>query len=173
MPESIRSGEALVWIDSTKVTDQVNALFPFFRNVAYLVQMLALKRFFIVIHKKSLAGWRHPKESIMGFGGMPPKAKKEKAPKEKKPKAEGEKKKGRKKRRSESYSIYIYKVLKQVALENCVQLCLGFVASGSCTRKCESGIELPFSFLVHIMAARTNVLQGSGVSGADHSLNRT
>ena len=48
---------------------------------------------------------------------MPPKAKaakKEKAPKEKKPKAEGEKKKGRKKRRSESYSIYIYKVLKQV-----------------------------------------------------------
>ena len=52
----------------------------------------------------------------MGFGGMPPKAKakKEKAPKEKKPKAEGEKKKGRKKRRSESYSIYIYNVLKQV-----------------------------------------------------------
>ncbi len=48
---------------------------------------------------------------------MPPKAKaakKEKAPKEKKPKADGEKKKGRKKRRSESYSIYIYKVLKQV-----------------------------------------------------------
>ncbi len=47
---------------------------------------------------------------------MPPKAKaakKKKAPKEKKPKAEGEKKKGRKKRRSESYSIYIYKVLKQ------------------------------------------------------------
>jgi histone H2B len=53
---------------------------------------------------------------VMGFGGMPPKAKakKEKAPKEKKPKAEGEKKKGKKKRRSESYSIYIYKVLKQV-----------------------------------------------------------
>ena len=50
----------------------------------------------------------------MGFGGMPPKARKEKAPKEKKPKAEGEKKKGKKKRRSESYSIYIYKVLKQV-----------------------------------------------------------
>ena len=50
----------------------------------------------------------------MGFGGMPPKAKKEKASKEKKPKAEGEKKKGKKKRRSESYSIYIYKVLKQV-----------------------------------------------------------
>ena len=52
----------------------------------------------------------------MGFGGMPPKAKakKEKAPKEKKPKAEGDKKKGKKKRRSESYSIYIYKVLKQV-----------------------------------------------------------
>ena len=45
---------------------------------------------------------------------MPPKAKKEKAPKEKKPKAEGEKKKGKKKRRSESYSIYVYKVLKQV-----------------------------------------------------------
>jgi hypothetical protein len=45
---------------------------------------------------------------------MPPKAKKEKASKEKKPKAEGEKKKGKKKRRSESYSIYIYKVLKQV-----------------------------------------------------------
>jgi len=51
MPESIRSGEALVRIDRTKVTDQVDALFPFFRNVAYLVQMLALKRFFIVIHK--------------------------------------------------------------------------------------------------------------------------
>ena len=50
----------------------------------------------------------------MGFGGMPPKAKKEKAPKEKKPKAEGEKKKGKKKRRSESYRIDIYKVLKQV-----------------------------------------------------------
>ena len=50
----------------------------------------------------------------MGFGGMPPKAKKEKkAPKEKKPKGDGEKKK-KKKRRSESYSIYIYKVLKQV-----------------------------------------------------------
>ena len=48
----------------------------------------------------------------MGFGGMPPKAKKEKAPKEKKPKGEG--KKGKKKKRSESYSIYIYKVLKQV-----------------------------------------------------------
>ena len=62
MPETIRSGEALVRIDRTKVTDQVNALFPCFRNVAYLVQMLALKRFFIVIHKKSLAGWRHPKE---------------------------------------------------------------------------------------------------------------
>jgi histone H2B len=57
-----------------------------------------------------------PLSSAMGFGGMPPKAKakKEKAPKEKKPKAEGEKKKGKKKRRSESYSIYIYKVLKQV-----------------------------------------------------------
>ncbi len=53
----------------------------------------------------------------MAFGGMPPKAKKEKkekAPKEKKPKAEGEKKKGKKKHRSESHSIYIYKVLKQV-----------------------------------------------------------
>ena len=50
----------------------------------------------------------------MGFGGMPPKAKKEKkAPKEKKPKGDGEKKK-RKKKRSESYSIYIYKVLRQV-----------------------------------------------------------
>ena len=58
---------------------------------------------------------RFPKsKAVMGFGGMPPKAKKEKAPKEKKPKAEGEKKKGKKKRRSESYSIYIYKVLKQV-----------------------------------------------------------
>jgi histone H2B len=47
---------------------------------------------------------------------MPPKAKKEKAPKEKKPEAEGEKKPemGKKKRRSESYSIYFYKVLKQV-----------------------------------------------------------
>ena len=49
----------------------------------------------------------------MGFGGMPPKPKKEKKPKaEKKPKGEG--KKGRKKRRTESYAIYIYKVLKQV-----------------------------------------------------------
>jgi histone H2B len=50
----------------------------------------------------------------MGFGGMPPKAKKEKAKKEKKPKAEGAKGGKRKKKRSESYSIYIYKVLKQV-----------------------------------------------------------
>ena len=46
----------------------------------------------------------------MGFGGMPPKAKKEKAKKEKKPKAEGAKGGKRKKKRSESYSIYIYKV---------------------------------------------------------------
>ena len=46
----------------------------------------------------------------MGFGGMPKKAKK--ASKEKKPK--GEKGKKSKKRRTESYSIYIYKVLKQV-----------------------------------------------------------
>jgi histone H2B len=50
----------------------------------------------------------------MGFGGMPPKAKKEKVKKEKKPKAEGAKGGKRKKKRSESYSIYIYKVLKQV-----------------------------------------------------------
>ena len=50
----------------------------------------------------------------MGFGGMPPKAKKEKAKKEKQPKAEGAKGGKRKKKRSESYSIYIYKVLKQV-----------------------------------------------------------
>ncbi len=42
------------------------------------------------------------------------KAKKEKVQKEKKSKVEGEKKKGKKKRHSESYSIYIYKVLKQV-----------------------------------------------------------
>ena len=42
---------------------------------------------------------------------MPPKAAK-KAKKEKKPKKEGAK--GRKKKRTESYSIYIYKVLKQV-----------------------------------------------------------
>ena len=47
----------------------------------------------------------------MGLGGMPPKAAK-KAKKEKKPKKEGAK--GRKKKRTESYSIYIYKVLKQV-----------------------------------------------------------
>ena len=47
----------------------------------------------------------------MGFGGMPPKAAK-KAKKEKKPKKEGGKKS--KKKRTESYSIYIYKVLKQV-----------------------------------------------------------
>ena len=46
----------------------------------------------------------------MGLGGMPPKAAK-KAKKEKKPKKEGGKKK---KKRTESYSIYIYKVLKQV-----------------------------------------------------------
>ena len=45
----------------------------------------------------------------MGLGGMPPKAAK-KAKKEKKPKKEG----GKKKKRTESYSIYIYKVLKQV-----------------------------------------------------------
>jgi hypothetical protein len=60
--------------------------------------------------------WWWNGDGCEGFGGMPPKAKaakKKKAPKEKKPKAEGEKKKGRKKRRSESYSIYIYKVLKQ------------------------------------------------------------
>ena len=48
----------------------------------------------------------------MGFGGMPPKAKSSKPKKEKKPK--GDKKGGRKKRRTESYAIYIYKVLKQV-----------------------------------------------------------
>ena len=48
----------------------------------------------------------------MGFGGMPPKAKGSKPKKEKKPK--GDKKSGRKKRRTESYAIYIYKVLKQV-----------------------------------------------------------
>jgi len=47
----------------------------------------------------------------MGLGGMPPKAAK-KAKKEKKPKKEGGGK--RKKKRTESYSIYIYKVLKQV-----------------------------------------------------------
>eukprot|EP00961_Rhodomonas_salina_P217668 2941725-Rhodomonas_salina.1 len=47
----------------------------------------------------------------MGFGGMPPK-KEKKAKKEKKPK--GEKGKKGKKKRTESYSIYIYKVLKQV-----------------------------------------------------------
>jgi histone H2B len=47
----------------------------------------------------------------MGLGGMPPKAAK-KAKKEKKPKKEGGKK--TKKRRTESYGIYIYKVLKQV-----------------------------------------------------------
>jgi len=45
----------------------------------------------------------------MGLGGMPPK----KAKEEKKPKAEGKGGK-RKKKRTESYSIYIYKVLKQV-----------------------------------------------------------
>jgi len=49
--------------------------------------------------------------SSMGLGGMPPKAAK-KAKKEKKPKKEGGGK--RKKKRTESYSIYIYKVLKQV-----------------------------------------------------------
>ena len=45
----------------------------------------------------------------MGLGGMPPKAAK-KAKKEKKPKKEGGGK--RKKKRTESYSIYIYKVLR-------------------------------------------------------------
>ena len=54
------------------------------------------------------SGW--PASSRMGLGGMPPKAAK-KAKKEKKPKKEGGKKK---KKRTESYSIYIYKVLKQV-----------------------------------------------------------
>ena len=48
----------------------------------------------------------------MGFGGMPPKAKGSKPKKEKKPK--GAKGSGRKKKRTESYAIYIYKVLKQV-----------------------------------------------------------
>ena len=48
----------------------------------------------------------------MGLGGMPPKAAK-KPKKEKKPKAEGKGGK-KKKKRTESYSIYIYKVLKQV-----------------------------------------------------------
>uniref|UniRef100_A0A6T6S2L9 Histone H2B n=1 Tax=Hemiselmis tepida TaxID=464990 RepID=A0A6T6S2L9_9CRYP len=43
---------------------------------------------------------------------MPPKAKSSKPKKEKKPK--GDKKGGRKKKRTESYAIYIYKVLKQV-----------------------------------------------------------
>jgi len=56
---------------------------------------------------------KRPKPLIikMGLGGMPPKAAK-KAKKEKKPKKEGGGK--RKKKRTESYSIYIYKVLKQV-----------------------------------------------------------
>ena len=48
----------------------------------------------------------------MGFGGMPPK-KEKKVKKEKKAKST-EGKKGRKKKRTESYAIYIYKVLKQV-----------------------------------------------------------
>ena len=48
----------------------------------------------------------------MGLGGMPPKAAKT-PKKEKKPKAEGKGGK-KKKKRTESYSIYIYKVLKQV-----------------------------------------------------------
>ena len=43
---------------------------------------------------------------------MPPKAKKEKKPKAKKEKKDGDKK--RSKKRTESYGIYIYKVLKQV-----------------------------------------------------------
>ena len=51
---------------------------------------------------------------------------------------------------------FLAKQVTILALENCVQLCLGFVASGSCTRKCENSVELLFSFLVHIMAARTN-----------------
>jgi hypothetical protein len=51
----------------------------------------------------------------MGFGGMPPKAKGSKPKKEKKPK--GAKGSGRKKKRTESYAIYIYKVLKQVRLD--------------------------------------------------------
>jgi len=61
-------------------------------------------------HKKDR---RRPVLNIitMGLGGMPPKAAK-KAKKEKKPKKEGGGK--RKKKRTESYSIYIYKVLKQV-----------------------------------------------------------
>ena len=47
----------------------------------------------------------------MGLGGMPPKAAK-KPKKGKKPKAEGKGGK-KKKKRTESYSIYIYKVLEQ------------------------------------------------------------
>ena len=52
----------------------------------------------------------------MGFGGMPPKAQSTKPKKEKKAKGtKGDGKKGgRKKKRTESYAIYIYKVLKQV-----------------------------------------------------------
>ena len=46
----------------------------------------------------------------MGFGGMPPKPKKAKKEKKAKKSSGGKKKK----KRTESYSIYIYKVLKQV-----------------------------------------------------------
>jgi histone H2B len=48
--------------------------------------------------------------STMGFGGMPPKPKKAKKEKKAKKSSGGKKKK----KRTESYSIYIYKVLKQV-----------------------------------------------------------
>jgi histone H2B len=61
---------------------------------------------------KQEGGTRRGSTHTMGLGGMPPKAAK-KPKKEKKPKAEGKGGK-KKKKRTESYSIYIYKVLKQV-----------------------------------------------------------
>ena len=66
----------------------------------------------------------------MGLGGMPPKAAK-KAKKEKKPKKEGGGK--RKKKRTESYSIYIYKVLKQVHPDTGISS-KGMLIMNSCLR---------------------------------------
>ena len=62
----------------------------------------------LAFKREASAGQRA--SSTMGFGGMPPKPKKAKKEKKAKKSSGGKKKK----KRTESYSIYIYKVLKQV-----------------------------------------------------------
>ena len=63
----------------------------------------------ILVFKRERSAGRRA-SSTMGFGGMPPKPKKAKKEKKAKKSSGGKKKK----KRTESYSIYIYKVLKQV-----------------------------------------------------------